>query len=101
MSTLSFSPQAQVDLSNIWDYVALSSGSVEVADDFIDVLRTRCRELARAPHVGRLRPELKPGLRTLPFRLYLIVYCEREDMVEIVRVLHGMRDTHRAIAEPP
>ena len=47
------------------------------------------------PHMGRERSDLSEGLRSLPFRDYLIFYRIVESSVVVVRVLHGARDIER------
>ncbi len=39
----------------------------------------------------RLRPEVRPGLRTFASGSYLILYHEIQGGAEIVRVIHGAR----------
>jgi toxin ParE1/3/4 len=48
--------------------------------------------LARNPTAGRERPELAPGLRSVPIGRDLLFHRPTDDGVEIVRVLHGSRD---------
>jgi plasmid stabilization system protein ParE len=60
-------PEAEVELDNIWYYVAKASGSIEVADRVIDTITERFYLLACYPHIGRHREEdLRPGLRSFP-----------------------------------
>jgi toxin ParE1/3/4 len=43
--------------------------------------------------VGRPRDELRPGLRSAPYKPYIVFFSYHDDeAVEIVRVLHGARD---------
>jgi toxin ParE1/3/4 len=42
--------------------------------------------------MGREREELAPGLRSFPFRRYLIFYRLFAGGIEIVRVLHAAQD---------
>lgn len=48
--------------------------------------------LATQPHMGRLRPELMPGLRSFPVRRYIVFYLGHEDGITLLRVLHSARD---------
>jgi toxin ParE1/3/4 len=82
---------AEADLAGIWAYIAQDSPSN--ADLFIDRIYRICQEeLASNPHLGRLREELSDGLRSLVFERYVIFYHPLPDGVEVIRVLHGMRD---------
>jgi plasmid stabilization system protein ParE len=46
------SPQVEADLDDIWFYIAFKSGSLEIADRFIDSLTDRFALLASSPHTG-------------------------------------------------
>ena len=71
-------PQADSDLDGIWHYVALKSGSIEIADRLIDSITDRFFLLARHPNIGRERgADLRPGLRSFPVGEYVIVATVR------------------------
>jgi toxin ParE1/3/4 len=42
--------------------------------------------------MGRARDELRPGLRSHPYRSYVIFFRCVEDTLEIVNVIEGHRD---------
>ena len=44
------------------------------------------------PEAGRLRPELRAGLRSFPVGRYLIFYTVNSSDIEIARVIHSARD---------
>jgi len=83
-------PQADDDLFEIAAYIARDNPAP--AERLIDALESKFKLLATSPKLGRLRTELAPGLRSLPFRNYVIFYQPLEDGIEVVRVLHGKRD---------
>ena len=87
-------PEAEVDLDDIWYYIAKESGSIDIADRFIDTVTDRFYLLARNPYIGRRRDEdLRPGLRTFPVGEYIIVYrIQKDDEVVILHVVRGSRD---------
>ena len=86
-------PQADSDLDEIWHYVASKSGSLDIADRFIDSITDRFFLLASHPHIGRARDEeLRPGLRSFAVGEYVIVYRIQEKCVVILRVLRGSRN---------
>lgn len=88
-----YSPQADSDLHEIWDYVAVESGSMEIADRLVDSTIDRFYLLATHPHIGRARDEdLRPGLRSFPVGEYIIIYRIEEGEVLILRVLRGSRN---------
>jgi toxin ParE1/3/4 len=63
------------------------------AQRFVIRLRAQCRRLAElSTTLGRPRPELRPGLRTFPFRGYVIVFRYSGEVLEIVNIVEGHRD---------
>ena len=86
-------PEAEAELDNIWYYIARESGSLEIADRFVDSLTATFLLLASHPYIGRRRDDLRPGLRSFPMGNYLIVYrVEEGKNVLILHVMHGRRD---------
>jgi len=86
-------PQATADLDDVWYYVAVESGSVEIADRFVDSLTERFFLLAGHPYLGRPRDDdFGIGLRSFPVGEYVIVYLVDGSDVLILRVVHGRRD---------
>ena len=85
--------QADSDLDDIWYYVASKSGSLDIADRFIDSITDRLFLLASHPNIGRARDEdLRPGLRSFTVGDYIIIYRAEDEDVLILRVLRGSRD---------
>ncbi len=85
-----FSPAARSDLRSIADYIA--KDSPERALSFVDEIEVRCRAIADMPKAAVQRNDLRPGIRMVPFRRYLIFYTEADDGVRIERILHGARN---------
>ena len=90
MAKFRLADAARRDLEDIWDYIAEDNPSA--ADSFIAMLIEKCQLLAREPEIGRDRPEIKAGLKSLPVERYVIFYRIIDRMVEIARVLSGYRD---------
>jgi len=87
------SPEAESQLDAIWLHVAIESGSVESADRIIDEITDRFWLLARHPHIGRRRDDLRSGLRSFAAGDYVILYrINDEDDVLILHVMHGAQD---------
>jgi toxin ParE1/3/4 len=90
---LRFSATANDDLVSIAQYIAEQSGSRAVAERFARELRRKCADLAALSiQIGRPRPELQRGLRSHPYRSYVIFFRYVGDVLEIVNVLEGHRD---------
>jgi len=81
---------AEEDLLAIWTY--LRAQSERAADRIVDGIAEQFDLLLRHPLIGRSRPELGIGYRSLAVGSYVIFYRASEDKVEISRVLHGARD---------
>jgi toxin ParE1/3/4 len=86
-----WSREARADLSEIWDYYAERAGR-DPADKVIRDISNTARLIEDHPYAGRTRDELRPGIRSVPARPYVVFYRIRDDVPEIVRVLHGRRD---------
>ncbi len=82
--------RAELDLDEIWSYIATDNPTA--ADALLDAVGVRCRFVATQPRSGRLRPEIRKGLRTFVVGRYVIFYRPLSDGIEVVRVLHGARD---------
>ena len=76
---------------------SLSRGAAEAALGFVDALEQAYRHIGSNPTTGspRFAYELDiPGLRCWPLARfpYLVFYVERQDHVDVWRVLHARRD---------
>jgi toxin ParE1/3/4 len=84
--------EAEVDLDDIWLYVATESGSMDIATRLIDSITDRFVFLAGFPYAGRARDsDFGIGARSFGVGEYVIVYCVEGDDVLILRVVHGRR----------
>lgn len=87
---------AERDIEDALAYY-LGQGAREVALGFIDALEQAYGHLSRNPASGfpRYAHELNlPGLRAWPLARYpqIIFYVERDDHIDVWRVLHGQSD---------
>ena len=91
MARLTFTALAHTDLQEIHSYIA--KDKPEAARRFVERLRTKARQLAETPGMGRSRGEdLRPGLFSFPVGQYVLFYREKADGIVLVRVIHGSRD---------
>ena len=94
-----YRPEANADVQRILTVVTERSGSAIVARRFVDRILAHCEKIGDAPHGGRPRDDLAPGLRTVPFeRVAVIFYC-LTDVVVISNVFYGGRD-YEALYRP-
>ncbi len=82
--------QAQLDLIDIWSYIA--EDSISAADKFLFTLDNQVKSIATAPKMGRLRHELADKLRSFPVGNYIIFYKIQDKELILIRVLHAARD---------
>ncbi|GJE71357.1 hypothetical protein CHKEEEPN_2903 [Methylorubrum podarium] len=88
-----FQPDALADLADVFRTVLHVSRNLAVARGFVRRIRDRCARIGDAPHGGRPRDDLEPGLRTVPFEhSAVIAYRVEGDRVRVVNVFYGGRD---------
>ena len=83
-------PLAELDLLDIWDYIA--DDSPDRADDFLDRIESKLLVLAQNSGLGRKRPELLPDIRSFPIGNYVVFYQQIEDGIDVIRLFYGLRD---------
>lgn len=93
MRQLRFTPAADQDLIQIFDYIADASANTETARRFTAELEAQCLKLARLPGtLGRARPEFRQDIRSAPFKSYVIFFRYLQDALEIVHIIEAHRD---------
>ena len=90
MTRLRVSDEAQADLEQIVSYLA--DANPRAAARWVDLVERSFGLLLMAPDTGRVRDELRPGLRSVVVGKYVIFYRHQDDVIEIARVIHGHRD---------
>lgn len=98
MFQLRYSDTANRDLETIFNYIAEDSRQTAVV--YLGKMEECILKLRDFPEPGHMcrYPELSAlGIRVLTFQKYLIFYTidEKQEIVNIVRVLHGSRDYRR------
>ena len=84
---------ALLDLQNIASYIFNQGGSERTALNFTDRIKARCHRIGDVPRGGRMRDDLIPGLRIVPFEhSAVIAYVVEQDMIRIINVFYGGRD---------
>ncbi len=85
---------AKNDLISIWEYTT-DQWSEEQADRYIDALDARFAWLTTNEGLWKARSEIKKGLFSYPEQNHVILFWERHNEIEILRVLHGRMDLER------
>jgi toxin ParE1/3/4 len=94
---LRFLDSARDDLVEIANYITAAAGE-DAAVRFTGEIIGKCEHLATLTGLlGRARPELRPDIRSTPFKSYLIFfrYLPSEidrNIMEVVNVVEGHRD---------
>jgi antitoxin ParD1/3/4/toxin ParE1/3/4 len=91
MKDFILSPQARLDLIEIWTYIA--EEDIDAADRVRERLHEAILKIAEMPGIGHLREDLADEpLRFWPVFSYLIIYRADSGPLEIVRILSSRRD---------
>jgi toxin ParE1/3/4 len=100
-------PESLADVALQADYYARKEG-VALAQRFTDAIKITVRLLAGHPWIGKETDYTHPklaGIRLFlvrkPFDRHLIFYRVCGDTLDVVRIVHGMRDLPRRLLEPP
>jgi plasmid stabilization system protein ParE len=85
-----FHPEAELDFTNIWDFIA--ADSPDAADRVTDEIIARLDGLVTFPHQGHRRTDLTSRpLRFVTVYDYLIAYAPDEQPLWVVAIMHGSR----------
>ncbi|MGC4106862.1 MAG: type II toxin-antitoxin system RelE/ParE family toxin [Thermomicrobiales bacterium] len=91
------SPDALRDLEDILAYSLLTWGETQMRG-YAQRLHRGIARIARFPEIGRLRPELGTGVRTLPVEGHIVIYTVRAEIVIVIRLLSHFQDLDAALA---
>ena len=88
--TYRISPKALDDIAFITAYIRRDNPPA--AERWFANLERRFEALDAMPGMGRARPEFGDGVRVSVVGVYLILYRQHAEVVDIIRIVHGMRD---------
>ena len=95
-----FSPEAQADLEELYDYIAGRSGE-ERALGYIERIEEWIVRLESFPERGNRRDDIRPGLRVAGYeRRVSIAFQVEAESVTILRILYAGRDLEKTFGEP-
>jgi toxin ParE1/3/4 len=98
-------PKASADIDKQFEYLA--QYNLEKALNFFDAARQTFAQIARAPGIGSpyiTKNQTLQGLRRWAvkgFSAQLIFYFDRDDCIEIIRVLSGSQDIEMILKQKP
>ena len=91
MTGFVLSVDADLDLEEIWEYIA--ADNIDAADRWIDKLFHAFESLARTPGMGHKREDLTDHpVLFWPVGSYLIIYRAEHRPIEIVAITQGSRN---------
>ncbi len=85
------SQQAKKDLEDIFEYT-LEQFSLKQAISYVSSFETTFKKISTHPETGRLRVEIRDGLRSIIHESHVVFYRKEFEKIKIVRILHGSRD---------
>ena len=101
------SPESLADVALQADYYAQKE-DIALAERFIAEVKATVRLLANHPYIGketRYANRRLSGIRLFlvrkPFDKHVIFYRAFQDTLDIVRIIHGVRDLPRRLLDPP
>lgn len=89
-----FSPRAQTDIEEVWEYT-LSRWGVDQAEVYIRQLQTAIEAVAVDPGRGRPCDDVRAGYYRLAVGSHVLFYRLTNSEVDIVRILHRRMDFDR------
>ncbi|MGB7079962.1 MAG: type II toxin-antitoxin system RelE/ParE family toxin [Xanthobacteraceae bacterium] len=92
-----WSPEALDDRERIWDYYVRVAGT-HTAEKILREMAEVIELIEDHPFAGRVRNEVRPGLRSFAATPHVIFYRVANDTPEIVRVLDGRQDIEEKFA---
>lgn len=93
MKTVAFSPAAEADIGEIWDYSADRWGP-DQANNYIDAIRDACYALARGTKQGR-SAEWLPDFQKCLCGSHVVYFLDYPDHLDVIRILHQRQDVER------
>ncbi len=96
--TIVYTPEAEAQLTDLYRYIAAEASAMTAAR-FTSAIVDRCEALSAFPERGAPRFDVRPGLRTLPFRRVTIAYAVEDTKVIIIGIFYGGQDYESILTE--
>lgn len=93
MKAIAFSPAAEIDIGEIWDYTADRWGP-DQADSYTDAIRDACYALAKGTKRGRPAGVL-PDFQKYLCGSHVVYFLDYADHLDVIRILHQRQDAER------
>lgn len=96
--TLDFTRCAEEDLRKISDYTRDTWGEIQ-QDHYLRQLYKKFQQIVESPERWRSREDLFPKCQIATAGRHLILFQLDEEVLLVVRILHGAMDLHRHIPD--
>ena len=94
-----FTPEARDQLDALHSYISSAAGA-EIASRFVNGIIDHAETLSEFPQRGTSRDDLRPGLRTIPWkRRVTIAFMIEEAAIVVIGVFYGGRDLESLLRE--
>jgi toxin ParE1/3/4 len=91
---IEFTPKAQRDIEQIWDY-SFERFGFEKAEAYLRELQRAAETVAEDPRRGLACDNIRSGYRKFPARSHILFFRASESRIVIVRILHQRMDFER------
>jgi len=89
-----FSPLAQADMDEIWDYTA-KNWDIKQAEAYTRELKEAVESLAANPKWGRSCENVRLGYYKYPVGSHVLFFCLLDKGIDVKRILHERMDFDR------
>lgn len=96
MNRISFTPRAEKDIDEIYDFTA-ERWEIAKAASYIQDIREKCRLAANRQLSGRGAQHIRAGYRRLNVGSHVIFFTQLNDGIEVIRILHSRMDFDRQL----
>jgi toxin ParE1/3/4 len=91
-----FSPRAQQDIEDIWDFTLETWGDAK-AQTYIRAIQAGAERLRHNPFSGPACDHIRRGYRKLPVGSHMMFYRVENAHIIVVRILHQRMDPQRRL----
>ena len=95
---VSWRPSARDDLFDIYRYI-VKAGAPATALAYATSIEAFANAIGELPYAGRVRDDLRTGMRIRLFKSVIVAYEIQDGRVRILRILHAARDYERILKE--
>jgi toxin ParE1/3/4 len=94
MKRLEFTPRAQRDIEEIWNY-SFNRFGAEHAEAYIRDLQRAAQAVAEDPRRGRVCDDIRAGYRRFSVGSHVLFFRAAEERVIVIRIPHQRMDFER------